>query len=108
MLPPEWGLCTPPTLPISGLGGCPVTLADEDLGSGSLVDLSISMKQFWETQTHPTPSRIHSLVIDFGNPAEQELRKTRWSFWRLWCHVHEGEPVHWKVSQLSGQGPPSH
>lgn len=34
-------------------GGALSHFADEDLGSGSLVDLSISMKQFWETQNPP-------------------------------------------------------
>lgn len=34
-------------------GGALSHFADEDLGSGSLVDLSISMKQFWETQNLP-------------------------------------------------------
>lgn len=48
------GACaTHPLFLFRDSGGALSHFADEDLGSGSLVDLSISMKQFWETQNPP-------------------------------------------------------
>lgn len=54
MLPPEWGPVLPTHYSYFGIWGDAMShFAVEDLGSSSLVDLSISMEQFWETQNPP-------------------------------------------------------
>lgn len=107
VLPPEWGPCHPPTLPISGFGGCPVTLCWWGFGV-RLFSWSVYFYEAILGDSKPTllPPEFILWLLILKSLQSKNSGKTWWSFWRLWCHVHEGEPVHWKVSQLSGQGPP--
>ena len=75
LLPPEWGPMPPTHSSYFGIWGDAMSyFAVEDLGSSSLVDLSNSMEQFWETQNPPLEKAMapHSSTLAWKIPWTEE------------------------------------